>query len=109
MHIPCLTLLHLCAYSIPSNLPQPKGREKADACILDRQNNALLNSLSQKTNALKSVTVDIYDNARDQQTIDNTVSFAFPLLGCARIISMADDIGDAFTLQGTFLLTIIEK
>jgi blocked early in transport 1 len=40
-----------------------------------RQNNALLNSLAQKTSALKSVTIDIYDNAHNQETIDNTVGF----------------------------------
>lgn len=38
-----------------------------------RQNNALLNSLSSKVSALKSVTVDIYDNARDQETLDQSV------------------------------------
>lgn len=38
-----------------------------------RQNNALLNSLSSKVSALKSVTIDIYDNARDQETLDNAV------------------------------------
>jgi hypothetical protein len=43
--------------------------------IRRRQNNALLNALAQKTNALKSVTIDIYDNARSQETIDHTVCF----------------------------------
>lgn len=38
-----------------------------------RQNNALLNSLSSKVSALKSVTIDIYDNARDQDTLDHSV------------------------------------
>ncbi|EEP76335.1 predicted protein [Uncinocarpus reesii 1704] len=45
----------------------------SDAYERERQNNAFLESLSQKTNALKSVTIDIYDNARNQETIDNTV------------------------------------
>ncbi|PGG96598.1 blocked early in transport 1, partial [Blastomyces parvus] len=36
------------------------------------QNNDLLDSLSQKTNALKSVTINIYDHARDHSTLDNT-------------------------------------
>jgi blocked early in transport 1 len=40
--------------------------------LVPRQNNALLNSLSQKTNALKSVTLNIYDNARSQDTLDAT-------------------------------------
>lgn len=43
-----------------------------------RQNNALLSSLSQKTAQLKHVTLDIYDNARSQETLDNTVSFFSP-------------------------------
>jgi len=43
-----------------------------DAYDREQQNNALLNSLAQKTSALKSVTIDIYDNARNQETIDNT-------------------------------------
>ena len=45
-------------------------------CIADspiRQNNALLNSLSTKVSALRSVTIDIHDNARDQDTLDHTV------------------------------------
>lgn len=46
----------------------------------NRQNNALLNSLAQKTSALKSVTIDIYDNARNHETIDNTVLPPPPIL-----------------------------
>ncbi|RAL16328.1 SNARE domain- containing protein [Aspergillus homomorphus CBS 101889] len=38
----------------------------------EQQNNALLNSLSSKVSALKSVTIDIYDNARDQETLDHS-------------------------------------
>ncbi|PGH14269.1 hypothetical protein AJ80_06009 [Polytolypa hystricis UAMH7299] len=44
----------------------------SDAFEREQQNNALLNSLAQKTNALKSVTIDIYDNARNHETIDST-------------------------------------
>ncbi|EAW06590.1 SNARE domain- containing protein [Aspergillus clavatus NRRL 1] len=43
-----------------------------DAYEREQQNNALLNSLSSKVSALKSVTVDIYDNARDQETLDHS-------------------------------------
>lgn len=39
----------------------------------DRQNNALLNSLSSKVSNLKSVTIDIHDNARDQDSLDHSV------------------------------------
>lgn len=51
-----------------------------------RQNNALLNSLAQKTSALKSVTIDIYDNARNHETIDSTVttSSLYPILPLPR-------------------------
>ncbi|PYH34388.1 SNARE domain- containing protein [Aspergillus neoniger CBS 115656] len=44
----------------------------ADAFEREQQNNALLNSLSSKVSALKSVTIDIYDNARDQDTLDHS-------------------------------------
>lgn len=37
-----------------------------------RQNNDSLAALSQKVSQLRSVTVDIYDNARDQGVIDST-------------------------------------
>ncbi|GFG03006.1 protein transport protein sft1 [Aspergillus lentulus] len=43
-----------------------------DAYEREQQNNALLNSLSSKVSALKSVTVDIYDNARDHKTLDHS-------------------------------------
>jgi len=44
----------------------------SDAYEREQQNNDLLNSLSQKTSALKHITLDIYDNARSQETLDNT-------------------------------------
>ncbi|KAI5303148.1 hypothetical protein KEM56_007858 [Ascosphaera pollenicola] len=44
----------------------------ADAYSREEQNNELLNSLSQKTSALKSITLNIYDQARDQETINHT-------------------------------------
>ncbi|KZZ87364.1 hypothetical protein AAP_05745 [Ascosphaera apis ARSEF 7405] len=44
----------------------------ADAYAREEQNNELLNSLSQKTSALKSITLNIYDQARDQETIHHT-------------------------------------
>ncbi|BCS27339.1 SNARE domain- containing protein [Aspergillus puulaauensis] len=44
----------------------------ADAYGREQQNNELLNSLSGKVSALKNVTIDIYDNARDQETIDHS-------------------------------------
>ncbi|OOF90214.1 hypothetical protein ASPCADRAFT_212158 [Aspergillus carbonarius ITEM 5010] len=44
----------------------------AEAYEREQQNNALLNSLSSKVSALKSVTIDIYDNARDQESLDHS-------------------------------------
>ena len=40
---------------------------------LPRQNNSRLNELSSKVSALRGVTVNIYDNARSQDVIDNSV------------------------------------
>ena len=39
----------------------------------DRQNNALLDGLASKVSALRDVTVDIYDNARNHELIDANV------------------------------------
>ena len=38
-----------------------------------RQNNSRLDELASKVTALRGVTVDIYDNARNQDVIDNSV------------------------------------
>jgi hypothetical protein len=47
----------------------------SDAYERERQNNSRLAELSSKVSALRGVTVDIYDNARAQDVIDNTVRF----------------------------------
>jgi len=44
----------------------------SDAYERERQNNDRLSELSAKVSALRGVTVDIYDNARAQDVIDNT-------------------------------------
>ena len=49
----------------------------SDAYERERQNNSRLSELSAKVTALRGVTVDIYDNARAQDVIDNTVGFIF--------------------------------
>jgi blocked-early-in-transport protein 1 len=41
----------------------------------ESQNNALLTDLASKVTALRGVTVDIYDQARDHQVIDHSVRF----------------------------------
>jgi hypothetical protein len=45
----------------------------SDAYERERQNNSRLSELSAKVTALRGVTVDIYDNARAQDVIDDTV------------------------------------
>jgi hypothetical protein len=45
----------------------------SDAYERERQNNSRLAELSSKVSALRGVTVDIYDNARAQDVIDDTV------------------------------------
>ncbi|OJJ45443.1 hypothetical protein ASPZODRAFT_26793 [Penicilliopsis zonata CBS 506.65] len=51
----------------------------SDAYEREQQNNALLNSLSSKVSALKSVTIDIYDNS-NSRNVDET-SEVFSSLG----------------------------
>lgn len=52
----------------------------AESYDRERQNDSRLDELSAKVSALRGVTVDIYDNARAQDVIDNTVS-ATPACG----------------------------
>ncbi|PNY25456.1 Protein transport protein sft1 [Tolypocladium capitatum] len=44
----------------------------SEAYEREQQNNARLGELSAKVSALRGVTIDIYDNARAQDIIDNT-------------------------------------
>lgn len=48
----------------------------AESYERERQNNSRLDELSGKVSALRSVTVDIYDNARNQEVIESSVSFS---------------------------------
>jgi len=70
----------------------------SEAYERERQNNDLLNSLAQKTTALKSVTIDIYDNARDHETINNTSevfsSLSTNIRGSASRLTRAAGQGD---------------
>ncbi|KAI1166717.1 hypothetical protein F5B18DRAFT_28530 [Nemania serpens] len=52
----------------------------SEAYERERQNNARLEELSAKVSSLRGVTVDIYDNARAQDVIDNTVRPLIPPL-----------------------------
>ncbi|KAK4579920.1 hypothetical protein LTR86_000121 [Recurvomyces mirabilis] len=44
----------------------------SDAYTREQQNNDSLSALSAKVSQLRSVTIDIYDNARDQHVLDST-------------------------------------
>lgn len=44
----------------------------ADAYAREEQNNALISSLQAKSSQLKHITLNIYDNARDQDMLNNT-------------------------------------
>ncbi|KAA8613616.1 snare complex protein [Pyrenophora tritici-repentis] len=60
----------------------------------EQQNNSRLDELASKVSALRGVTIDIYDNARDQGVIDSTSdtfsSFSTTLKGSAtRLTRMA--------------------
>ncbi|KAL9002654.1 MAG: hypothetical protein Q9188_004434 [Gyalolechia gomerana] len=52
----------------------------SEAYERERQNNSRLDELSSKISALRGVTVDIYDNARNQDVIDNSVQIPSLLL-----------------------------
>lgn len=45
----------------------------AESYERERQNDSRLEELASKVTALRGVTIDIYDNARDQEIIDQTV------------------------------------
>ncbi|OJD31417.1 snare complex subunit protein [Diplodia corticola] len=66
----------------------------SEAYERERQNNSRLDELASKVTALRGVTIDIYDNARDQRVLDNTnetfSSFSSSLKGSAtRLTRMA--------------------
>ena len=55
----------------------------SEAYERERQNDSRLTELAAKVTALRGVTVDIYDNARAQDVIDNTVGKPVPFLRLA--------------------------
>lgn len=58
----------------------------SEAYERERQNNSRLDELSAKVSALRGVTIDIYDNARAQDVIDNTVRRPFVVIFCAPVM-----------------------
>ncbi|KAG9826144.1 hypothetical protein KCU98_g15279, partial [Aureobasidium melanogenum] len=66
----------------------------SEAYERERQNNSRLDDLAGKVSALRGVTIDIYDNARDQGVIDSSTNafstFSNSLQGSAgRLTRMA--------------------
>lgn len=52
--------------------PSPNTHTMSEAYERERQNNSRLDELASKVSALRGVTIDIYDNARDQGVIDSS-------------------------------------
>ncbi|KAI4842094.1 hypothetical protein E4T44_07513 [Aureobasidium sp. EXF-8845] len=66
----------------------------SEAYERERQNNSRLDDLAGKVSALRGITIDIYDNARDQTVIDSSTNafsnFSNSLQGSAgRLTRMA--------------------
>jgi blocked-early-in-transport protein 1 len=79
-----------------------------------RQNNDSLASLQAKVSQLRSVTVDIYDNARDQHVIDNTSesfsNMTTSIKGSARRLGVMASQGNkvaVFKLAGIIIATVV--
>jgi hypothetical protein len=62
------------------NTREKRGGTMSQAYERESQNNSRLDELASKVSALRGVTINIYDNARDQHVIDSTVCPSFPLL-----------------------------
>ena len=74
----------------------------SDAYERERQNNSRLDELANKVSALRGVTIDIYDNARDQGVIDSTVRL-LPLVFWGQGWGFGRGLGLAVWRRGTFV------
>ncbi|KAM0707439.1 hypothetical protein Q7P35_004084 [Cladosporium inversicolor] len=86
----------------------------SEAYERERQNNDSLSALSAKVSALRSVTVDIYDNARDQHVIDNTSesfsNMTTSIKGSARRLGVMASQGNkvaVLKLAGIIVATVV--
>ena len=86
----------------------------ADTQVSHRQNNDSLSALQQKVTQLRSVTVDIYDNARDQGVIDSTSetfsTMTTSLKGSARRLGVMAGQGNKvaiFKLAGIIIVAVV--
>ncbi|EMC99711.1 hypothetical protein BAUCODRAFT_119280 [Baudoinia panamericana UAMH 10762] len=86
----------------------------AEAYDRERQNNDSLSALSAKVSQLRSVTIDIYDNARDQGVLDSTTE-TFSTMGdslrssARRLGTMASQGNRVaiFKLAGIIVATVV--
>jgi blocked-early-in-transport protein 1 len=104
------------AYERERYVPRPLKHRKHIQLITPstRQNNDSLASLQAKVSQLRSVTVDIYDNARDQHVIDNTSesfsNMATSIKGSARRLGVMASQGNkiaVFKLAGIIVATVV--
>ncbi|KAF2494514.1 hypothetical protein BU16DRAFT_463069 [Lophium mytilinum] len=86
----------------------------SDAYERERQNNSRLDDLASKVTALRGVTIDIYDNARDQGVIDsandNFSSFTTTLKGSATRLGRMAQSGNKvaiFKLAGMIIVAVV--
>ncbi|CAK3886526.1 related to SFT1-SNARE [Lecanosticta acicola] len=86
----------------------------SEAYERERQNNDSLSSLQAKVSQLRSVTVDIYDNARDQSLIDSTSdtfsTMTTSIKGSARRLGVMASQGNKvaiFKLAGIIIAAVV--
>ncbi|EOA88088.1 hypothetical protein ACJQWK_01477 [Exserohilum turcicum] len=80
----------------------------------EQQNDSRLEDLASKVSALRGVTIDIYDSARDQHVIDSTSdtfsSFATSLKGSATRLTRMASSGNKvaiFKLSGMIIAGVV--
>jgi len=86
----------------------------AEAYERERQNNSRLDELASKVSALRGVTVDIYDNARNHELIDSSTevfsNFSSSLTGSAgrlgRMASQGNKVA-IFKLAGIIVVAVV--
>ncbi|KAF2472509.1 uncharacterized protein BDR25DRAFT_14832 [Lindgomyces ingoldianus] len=86
----------------------------SEAYERERQNDSRLDELASKVTALRGVTIDIYDNARDQHVIDSTSetfsTFTTTLKGSATRLGRMAQSGNKvaiFKLAGMIVAAIL--
>lgn len=84
----------------------------SDAYTRESQNNSRLDELSAKVSALRGVTIDIYDNARDQGIIDSSnevfSNFSTSLKGSAgRLTRMAQQGNKVAILKLAGIISVV--